>query len=186
MVKEKDQRERKKELGQNSKHRNKLIAIGIIAGILVVIAYVSYDLDKAPKSAAQVIDGIACNTNEYTVLHNHAHLDVFVNGNFVPVPAQIGIVDNTCLYWMHTHNVSGVIHMESPKSLEFTLGEFVDIWKATNEFPILGATPKIFVNGQAVNTSLSETKINVHDEIVLVYGNEPSQIPSFYQFPEGE
>ena len=51
MVKEKDQRERKKELGQNSKHRNKLIAIGIIAGIIVAIAYVSYDLDKAPKSA---------------------------------------------------------------------------------------------------------------------------------------
>ena len=81
MVKEKDQRERKKELGQDSKHRNKLIAIGIFAGIIVAIAYVSYDLDKAPKSAAQVIDDIACNTNEYTVLHNHAHLDVFVNGN---------------------------------------------------------------------------------------------------------
>ncbi|TLX82848.1 MAG: hypothetical protein E6L00_02540 [Thaumarchaeota archaeon] len=76
--------------------------------------------------------------------------------------------------------------MESPKSREFTLGEFIDIWKATNEFPISGATPKIFVNGQAVSTSLSETKIQKHDEIVLVYGNKPSQIPSFYQFPEGE
>ena len=186
MVKEKDQRERKKELGQNSKHRNKLIAIGIIAGIIVAIAYVSYDLDKAPKSAAQVIDGIACNTNEYTILHNHAHLDVFVNGNSVPVPAQIGIVDKTCLYWVHTHSTNGVIHIESPKSREFTLGEFIDIWKATNEFPISGATPKIFVNGQAVSTSLSETKMQKHDEIVIVYGNEPSQIPSFYQFPEGE
>ena len=186
MVKEKDQRERKKELGQDSKHRNKLIAIGIIAGIIVAIAYVSYDLDKAPKSAAQVIDGISCNTNEYTVLHNHAHLDVFVNGNSIIIPAQIGIVDNTCLYWLHTHKIDGVIHMESPKSLEFTLGQFVDIWKATNEFPISGATQKIFVNGQAVSTSLSDTKINQHDEIVLVYGNAPSQIPSFYQFPEGE
>lgn len=185
MVKEKDERERKKELGQTSKHRNKLIAVGIFAGIIVVIAYVGYDLDKAPNSAAQVIDSIACNTNEYTVLHNHAHLDVFVNGNSVSVPSQIGIVDNTCLYWMHAHNDSGVIHMESPKSLEFTLGEFVDIWKATKEFPISGATPKIFVNGKAMNTSLSETKINQHDEIVLIYGNEPSQIPSFYQFPEG-
>ncbi|TSA18971.1 MAG: hypothetical protein D4R72_00825 [Nitrosopumilales archaeon] len=119
--------ERKQELGQNSKHRNKLIAIGIFAGIIVAIAYVSYDLDKAPTSAAQVIDGIACNINEYAVLHNHAHLDVFVNGNSVPVPAQIGIVDNTCLYWMHTHSIDGIIHMESPKSLEFTLGQFVDI-----------------------------------------------------------
>ena len=37
MVKEKDQRERKKELGQDGKHRNKLIVIGIFAGIIVAI-----------------------------------------------------------------------------------------------------------------------------------------------------
>ena len=186
MVKEKDQRERKKELGQNSKHRNKLIAIGIFSGIIVAIAYVSYDLDTAPKSAAQVIDGIACNTNEFAVMHNHAHLDIFGNGNSVPVSAQIGIVNKTCLYWIHTQSTNGIIHIESPKSREFTLGEFIDIWKATNEFPISGATPKIFVNGQAVSASLSETKIQKHDEIVIVYGNKPSQIPSFYQFSEGE
>src|SRR5207249_9568535 len=186
MVKEKDQRERKKELGQDGKHRNKLIVIGIFAGIIVAIAYVSYDLDKAPKSTAQVIDGIECNPGESVILHNHVRLDVFVNGNSVPVSAQIGIVDNTCLYWMHTHSTNGVLHIESPKSRESTLGEFIDIWKATKEFPISGTTPKIFVNGQAVSSSLNETKINEHDEIAIAYGNVSPKVPSFYQFSEGE
>jgi len=27
--------------------------------------------------------------------------------------------------------------------------------------------------------------MSAHDEIVLVYGNVPQNMPSFYQFPEG-
>ena len=188
MVKEKEQaRERKDKLGQTSnKHRNKLIAIGIVAGIVAALAYISYDLDSKQVSAAPSIDGIECNTKEFVALHNHVHLDFYVNGNPLTVPAQIGIVDNTCLYWMHTHNTSGVIHIESPKSRDFTLGQFFNIWKASANFPVSGAVPKIFVNGQEVSTNLEETKINQHDEIAVVYGNPPSVVPPFYQFKEGD
>ena len=186
MVKEKNRRERK-EAGQNStRHRNKLIAFGIVAGIVATIVYASYYLDKTSTSITQVIDGIECNTNEYFAQHIHAHLDFYVNGNHLTVPERIGIVDNKCLYWMHTHDASGVMHIESPKSQEFTLGQFIDIWKATGDFPIYEATPKIFVNGQLVNTSLNETKIKAHDEITLAYGSIPQIIPPAYQFPEGE
>lgn len=188
MVKEKEQRrERKDKLGQTpNKYRNKLIVIGIIAGIVAALAYISYDLDSKSSSVAATIDGIECNTKEFVALHNHAHLDFYVNGNLMTIPAQIGIVDNTCLYWMHTHDTSGVLHIESPKSREFTIGQFFEIWKASANFPIAGSIPKIFVNGQNVNTSLNQTKINEHDEIALVYGNSPSVIPPYYQFKEGE
>ncbi|HZS74734.1 MAG TPA: hypothetical protein VFA69_09570 [Candidatus Nitrosotalea sp.] len=188
MVKEKEQRrERKDKLGQTpNKYRNKLIAVGIVAGVVGALAYISYDLDSKSSSAAAIIDGIECNTKEFVALHNHAHLDFYVNGNLMIVPAQIGIVDNTCLYWMHTHDTSGVLHIESPKSREFTIGQFFGIWKASANFPIAGAIPKIFVNGQNVNTSLNQTKIGEHDEIAIVYGNPPSVIPPYYQFKEGE
>ena len=188
MVKEKEQaRERKDKLGQTSnKHRNKLIAIGIVAGIVAALAYVSYDLDSKQISAAPSIDGIECNTKEFVALHNHAHLDFYVNGNPMTVPAQIGMVNNTCLYWMHTHDTGGVIHIESPKSRDFMLGQFFSIWKASANFPVSGAVPKIFVNGQPADTGLNETKIREHDEIVVVYGNSPSFIPPYYQFKESE
>ena len=164
---------------KNTKKRNtKLIALLAIAGI----AYVSYRQDNTSSSAAAVIDGIECNTSEFAVLHIHAHLDFYVNGKHMTVPERIGIVDNKCLYWMHTHDDSGVMHIESPKSEDFTLTQFIDIWKTTGDFPISGAIPKIFVNGQSVNTALDNIKINKHDEIALVYGTIPLVIPSVYQF----
>jgi hypothetical protein len=29
---------------------------------------------------------------------------------------------------LHTHDTSGIIHVESPTVRSFTLGEFVDLW----------------------------------------------------------
>ena len=176
-----------KEEKTNAKKKNsKIIALLVITGIVAGIIYAGYRSDNTSSSAAPTIDGIECDTSEFTTFHIHAHLDFFVNGNHLTVPERIGIVNNKCLYWLHTHDSSGVIHIESPKSQEFTLGQFVDIWKASGDFPIYGATAKIFVNGQPVNTALNDTKINKHDEIALVYGNVPPAVLSFYQFDPGE
>jgi hypothetical protein len=40
---------------------------------------------------------------------------------------QIGIPSN-CFYWLHTHDESGIIHIEAPLHRDFTLGQFFDIW----------------------------------------------------------
>jgi hypothetical protein len=122
---------------------------------------------------------------EQSAFHVHSHLDIIINGVYFLVPSQVGIPGN-CFYWLHTHDASGTIHIESPKSEDFTLTQFVDIWKTTGDFPISGAIPKIFVNGQLANSTLDDTKINKHDEIALVYGTMPSAISSFYQFNPGE
>ena len=170
----------------SNKHRNKIIAILVISAIIASIAIISYKLDNTTTSSVSTVDSIGCDTMEYSVFHVHAHLDVFVNGQPIMVPASIGIVDNTCLYWLHTHKTDGIMHIESPKPRDFSLGEFLDIWKATNTgLPPTNKSPIIYVNGQVVTTSLKDTMLNAHDEIVLVYGNPPSNIPRFYQFPEG-
>jgi hypothetical protein len=170
-----------------TKKKKKIVALGIIAALVLGIAIVSYKLDNTQSSAFSIIDGIECNTQEYLVLHIHAHLDLFENGHYVTVPAQIGIHDNTCLYWLHTHSADGVIHIESPSPKEFTLGQFIDIWRDTSVgAPPANEEPIIYVNGQVVTTSLTDTKLNAHDEIVLAYGNPPQNIPSTYQFPQGE
>lgn len=168
------------------KHRNKIITISIISVIIASIAIVSYKLDNTTASSISTIDSIGCDSMEYSVFHIHAHLDIFVNGQPIMVPALIGIKDNTCLYWLHTHKADGIIHIEAPKSRDFSLVELLDIWKATSTgLPPTNENPVIYVNGQIVTTSLENTLLNAHDEIVLVYGNQPPNIPRFYQFPEG-
>ena len=169
-----------------SRNKNKLIAIGIIAAIIAGAAYFVQKLDNTVDSAYPAIDGIPCETQEYSTFHIHAHLDTFVNGQHLAIPQNIGIKDSKCLYWLHTHDSTGIIHIEAPQEQNFTLSQFIDIWRSTGSgAPSSDQQPIIFVNGQEISTNLENTQFNAHDEVVLVYGKTPPNIPSFYQFPEG-
>jgi hypothetical protein len=75
------------------------------------------------------IDGIQCERTEGAVEHIHASLQIYDRGHQIAVPAQVGFPQNAeCLYWLHTHSDSGVIHIEAPVKRAFTLGEFFDVW----------------------------------------------------------
>ena len=97
---------------------------------------------------------------------------------------------------MHTHDDTGVIHIESPEDRNFTIGEFFDIWGQTFDNSqifdnIAGENINnalnVYVNGKKVNagTDFRQIPINAHDEITIVYGIPPDPIPSRYAFPEG-
>jgi len=73
------------------------------------------------------IDGVSCDSLEQSGYHLHAHLTVRIEGAFRSIPANIGIHD-TCLYWLHTHRDSGIMHVEAPAEQAFTLGDFFDVW----------------------------------------------------------
>ena len=143
------------------------------------------------------IDGIRCDTVEFTKFHIHAHLDILVDGKQFILPSQIGIdPEGRCLYWLHTHDNSGIIHIESPTEREFTVGNFIEIWEMT-----LGNTElfnrnlnetngiiSAYVNGVKVpsSTDFRNIGIKAHDEIALVIGPiQADKIPSAYQFQEG-
>ncbi len=140
------------------------------------------------------INGIQCNTMEQLQFHVHAHLDVYVNGHSIYIPPQIGIIDDKCIYWLHTHDSTGVIHIESPLKRDFMLGQFFQIWKSklsnSSSFEEILAgkqVPTVYVNGNKVpsTTNFKDVKLNAHDEIAVIYGSSPKSIPSKYAFPEG-
>ena len=94
------------------------------------------------EASGGVVDGIGAG-GEQVAFHIHAHLAVFVNGQRRTIPYGIGVVsplrltetadgpfvaDGAAFYWLHTHDTSGVIHVESPVLRSYTLGEFFDIW----------------------------------------------------------
>ncbi len=133
------------------------------------------------------IAGIQCERQEYGDFHIHAHLDVFIDGAARSVPAMIGILPvQKCLYWMHTHDESGIIHIEAPKKRAFTLAQFFDLWKTTAAgAPERKDAAKIFVNGKRVNTRLDQIELADHMQIAVVYGKEPATVPSSYNFAQG-
>jgi hypothetical protein len=59
--------------------------------------------------------------------HIHPLLTINIDGQNVPIPAGIGIGPDGNLP-IHTHDSSGIIHVESTKKLPFRLQDFFTIW----------------------------------------------------------
>lgn len=81
-------------------------------------------------------------TGEPVIIHLHVTLKIIVDGKQVIVPKQIGMnpelwksheldrygIKSPRIYPLHTHDTTGVIHVESTKIRTFTLGQFFDVW----------------------------------------------------------
>ena len=98
----------------------------MVPGLLLaaIIAFVLW-----ARLTSKTIDGIGCDPLEQVGYHVHAHLTLVVSGTVLYPPAGVGIhYEHLCLYWLHTHDASGIIHIESPRRFTPTLGNFFDIW----------------------------------------------------------
>ncbi|HEY3713839.1 MAG TPA: hypothetical protein VGL39_04860 [Jatrophihabitantaceae bacterium] len=143
----------------------------------------------SPSTAAsgQTVDGIQCNSTEQVAYHIHAHLSVYVNGTLRPIPAGIGIVApvaeqtangafdsaSQCYYWLHVHAQDGIIHVESPTTATYTLGQFFAIWNqpltASQVGPSTG-TVTVFVNGVRYTGNPADIPLQSHADIQIDVG----------------
>ncbi len=137
--------------------------------------------------------GLDALTQEGAAEHIHSHLDVFVLGKHLVVPARIGINDNAYITEVHTHDTSGVIHVESPSRQTFVLGQFFGAWGVRLTSECLGGycgakrnRLQVFVNGKPTSTPPWQIPLRAHEEIAVVFGKLASAIPSVYNFPAGE
>lgn len=139
--------------------------------------------------------------------HVHAHLDVFVNGDSVTVPAGIGIniedpavegdpdsgyglggeCDQPCISPLHTHATDGVLHTETKTPKPNTLGQFFIEWDVRFNSSCVGefCDPKtswaIYVDGVVNEGDPREIKLGDGREIAIVIGSAPDPIPSEFQ-----
>lgn len=74
------------------------------------------------------ISGITCDEVEHLVYHNHTKLIIKIQNETDNIPAGIGIIPNDCIFWLHTHDNSGIIHIESPIKTAFSLDQFLKVW----------------------------------------------------------
>ncbi|WP_208869476.1 hypothetical protein [Micromonospora cremea] len=132
---------------------------------------------------------------EGTTEHIHAHLDVIVNGQPVVVPAGIGIDEAAQqLSPLHTHDTTGVLHVESPVKADFNLGQLFTEWQVSLSADHIGGLKvgdgkalQAYVNGKPYQGDPAGIILHAHDEIALVYGTSAQQAnpPSSYAFPAG-
>lgn len=149
---------------------------------------------------------------ETLIHHVHAHLDVFVNGAPVRVPAGIGInihdpgvhsspsadgatgyggiqrCAQPCISPLHTHDDTGILHTESPSPVPNRLRQFFLEWGVRLTPACVGsycrpATKiKIYVDGRPLAGDPRRIPLTDHEEIAIVIGTPPTTIPSTANF----
>ncbi len=134
--------------------------------------------------------GLEALTEEGTVLHIHQHIDITINGESKTIPADIGIA-SSFISPLHTHDTTGILHVESPVKKDFQLGQFFDEWGVNFSDSCIGNncvddTHKLVVavNGTPI-TNVHDYVLKSHDEIEIWYGAK-DQNPKFkksYSFP---
>jgi hypothetical protein len=136
--------------------------------------------------------GLPALPQEMLQYHIHSHLDVFVNGASQTVPPDLGI-DRAAgvLSPLHTHDDTGIIHVENDKETDFTLGQLFIEWDVRLDSACVGsycraATPvKYYVDGEEYTGDPTKIVFERHREIAIVVGTPPRDIPEEYDFPEG-
>ena len=192
-VRQTQRRERREEMRRQrqeqliAKRRRNVIITVVITCVVIVgavvgfIALIRATSTNSTNQLAPPVGNIECNAAEQLAFHIHAHLDIYINGKSVPLPGNVGITSN-CYYWLHTHDASGVVHMEAPKVVKLTLGTFLQLWR--DQFSRLqyqnqlSSTDgwKVYINGKPYNGDFNKIELKSHELITLAY-NSPDAKP---------
>jgi len=127
--------------------------------------------------------------------HFHVHLDVYVNGKPVDVPLDVGRNEGEGrLTVIHTHDGSGIIHIEAPSGPRYNLGQVFDVWGVKFTPTCLGGfcnegdrKLRVYADGQLLPDP-RRLILASHQEILVTYGTAaqvPRPIPTRYHFPVG-
>jgi hypothetical protein len=127
--------------------------------------------------------------------HIHALLHIYVGGLLVSPPADIGLdlakgVESS----LHTHDRTGIIHMEAPHPYNYTLGDFFAVWGVKLGPGQLGGLTgyggdklHFYLNGRPLSNPAAHVLRN-GDSIVIGYGADGSfpHTPSTFLLREVE
>jgi hypothetical protein len=156
--------------------------------------------------------GLQPETAERLQYHVHSHLDVFVDGQSVVVPAGLGIditnpgvhtftqggqtsyggitvpCNTPCISPLHTHDATGILHTESATRTNNTLGQLFIEWDQRLDANCVSTYCKpassiaIYVDGKKSSGDPTTIALTDHKEIAIVIGTPPANVPSTADF----
>ena len=155
------------------------------------------DGNTAQGGQGEPVAGIECGPMAGELYHIHVHLSLYVNGEQLAIPKAIGVTKPTasngfvigtnggCFYWVHTHDATGIIHVEPPTSVEVRLGPLFDLWgQPPSSTGVAGfnGDVTVFVDGKKYTDDPRGILFESHKQIALEVGT-PIVTPDFYIFP---
>ena len=135
------------------------------------------------------IDGVACLINED--YHIHALLTIYKDGVRLAVPEAVGRGGGGCTYELHTHDKTGLIHIETNVPKQFTLGQFFSLWRQpltpTTAAGLPGEVRYYIIENEKLARYTGDPaaiELTAHREVVIISGTAPAELPK-YRWPAG-
>ena len=144
-----------------------------------------------PLSVANPVYPYSCLGTESVIFHIHPWLRIVIDGKNITIPGAIGLKNplpegnstwgevyggsaSTCFEPVHTHDASGVIHIESPSNINYTLADFFDIWANTYQYAVVNNTHRPIVFNQTdilgyTNNSTMKVVLLVDGKVSTAY-----------------
>lgn len=170
---ERPEKSKRKTLKKRNRHP---VAIGIAA--IAIAALVGIYFVAAPEFA---MPPFQC-TTDGSYIHLHPYLQIWVEGRNVTIPADVGIIQNGgCLQPVHTHDASGILHIEltqAEASGSWSLADFFTIWKFScsvqpSQCPVVnGNSRPVVFNG----TDILGFKTDATHQVTLLVDGAPSAL----------
>jgi len=133
---------------------------------------------------------VPCGPSEVFTRHDHAHLTILIRGQIKTVPAFVGITA-TSICWLHTHDTSGIIHVEAGDNRTLTLGDFFAVWRQPLSQTVIdgeragnGGSVQTTVDQQTYAGAPETIVLRNHEDIVLQLG-PPFLTIAPYVWPPG-
>ncbi|PZR64545.1 MAG: hypothetical protein DLM53_00125 [Candidatus Eremiobacter antarcticus] len=159
------------------------------------------DGDTANPSAGhgQPVDGITCDTTMSGNYHIHVYLGIYVNGTRYAMPDTVGMLNPVaepaggftdgaqCFYWVHTHDASGIVHVETPNAggapvtaSIMNLKNVLDVWGIAANTTHVGqfsGPVAVFTSGQVYRGSSNNGLVS--STMYTQYNGDLNTIPLF-------
>ena len=157
--------------------------------------------------------GLTPAVTEHLQTHRHSHLEVFVDGESVTVPAGIGIgitdpgvedfrrvriyalagsreCTDPCISPLHTHDETGIIHTEAEADTLLTLGQLFTEWgvqlddECVGEFCESDTDIAVYIGGDEYEGDPADIELDDQSVIAIVIGTPPDRIPARADFSQ--
>ena len=155
---------------ESRKKRRRMVVVAVALAIVAGSGLGGYSIYNITAHPGAPYGSFPFPCSGSVAVHIHPYVRIEIGGSNVTIPADIGIT--SCLEPLHTHDASGIIHLESSDAnTQYTLGDFFQIWKDTyGTISIDGASHPIVFN----STDILGFRADSTHKVVLLVDGKPS------------
>jgi len=132
-----------------------------------------------------VLGGVGCTGTG--IVHQHSLVSIYKNGVRMGPPDNVGHA--ACSYELHTHDLTGMVHIHSDVEKTFTLGQFFALWgqplAAGGTAGLSGPVRFYLIQNEQLTLypgDPAQLALVPHREIVIISGASPGVLPK-YRWP---